>query len=123
MSEAKFRPIAEAPEGWQGINEATKTLGFKHSQYTRRLILEGKLDDPEPAERFQGKGYTKWMVSPKSLASYLEKVGVRGGSRRFTLKTDLENEEKVRAALDASGVEYTLELSYKGKAKESAEAE
>jgi len=127
MEKQEFTPIEKAPEGWMGIAEATKVLEVKHAQYTRRLLLEGKLDaaegeeGPNP-ERFQGKGYTKWLIPPEAIARYRARAATRSGLRRYTLRAEKEAEKAIRAALDASGVEYTLEFSYQPK-KEEEEAE
>jgi hypothetical protein len=124
-NKAEFRPISEAPEGWVGISEATNALGVKHAQYTRRLVLEGRLDTPDPCERFQGKGYSKWLISPASIAAYKAKAGQRSGLRRYTLRAEADQEQTIRDALNkALGQEnFTLEFSYQPKAEAEAEAE
>jgi len=98
-----------------GIREATEYLGFKHSQYTRRLVVEGRLDKPVPAEKRNLGHYSKWFIAKESLDYYLSKNRVRGGLRRFILRVDLENIEAIEEALRKTGIEYTLELAYKGK--------
>ena len=104
------------------IKDSTNVLGYKHSQYTRRLLLEGKLDTPlTPIKVEEGK-FKKWFIPIPSLYFYLENKVVRSSKRRFILKLDLEDKDKVEEALKASGVEYTLELAYnKGKAKAKTE--
>lgn len=93
-----------------GLSKATKLLGFKYSQYTRRLVLEGKLG----AIKVKEAHYEKWYVALSSIDDYMEDTRRVNQLRRYIFKIDLENESKVREALDELGIEYDLELSYKG---------
>jgi len=95
------------------INDATKALNFRHAQYTRRLVHEGKL----VALKVQYEHYPKWMISIGSILEYNSNTRRSNGLRRFILKFDLQNEEKVRAALEALEIPFDLELSYQKKSK------
>ena len=114
---AKDSRKPKAPEGFVDIKEATELLGFKHTQYTRRLLAEG---DPETGtglwgKKVQYKGFSKWWIDLKSIEAYQETHRREMMGRRFVLNTALENEERIRAALDALDIEFKLELSYKSK--------
>lgn len=109
-----------APLGEEGkrvpflsIKDSTTFLDFNHTQYTRRLLKEGKFDKPlEPLEVDQGK-YVQWFIAIPSLAAYRDSRVERSSKRRFTLWMDLEERERVEEAIKALGVDYKLELSYK----------
>ena len=105
------------------ISDSTSILGFKYSQYTRRLLLEGKLDKPYLPLKVKEENFSKWYISIESLMEYLKGRVVRDGSRRFILKANLEDKEKIEKALKGIGVEFTLELAYvKGKGKKVKKA-
>jgi len=110
----------EAPqEGikYLDLKAVTKYAGFAHDIYTRQLLRQGKFDYPAPPVKEEHKGYWKWMIPAASVDHYLQSRKVRTGKRRFILKMDLEDAEKARKALKAAGIEHTLELSFKKKAK------
>ena len=48
----------EVDTNYVSINDATKLLNFKYAQYTRRLVLEGKLN----AIKVQYAHYAKWQI-------------------------------------------------------------
>ena len=98
-----------------GITGATKLLGFAHAQYTRRLVIEGKLE----AIKVQLPHYSKWFISRAGIKGYLSGARRTTSHRRYILKMDLDQEQKVRDALKAAGVEFDLELAYKGKDEEA----
>lgn len=107
----------EAPEGFVDIKEATVIMGFKHALYVRQLLSRG---NPEKGtglwgKKLQYKGYKKWWIDLKSIENYIETHRREAQGRRFILNTALENESKIRKALDALGIEYKFALSYKGK--------
>ena len=97
------------------IIEATKYLRIKHDQYTRRLLHEGKFDTPLVAEKRDMGHYSKWFIAKVSLDYYQEHKRIRSGQRRFLLRADLDQESKIRKALDKLQIDYTLELSYQKK--------
>ncbi len=112
------------------IKDSTSILGYKHSQYTRRLLLEGKFDSKEttlpysPIKIKEGK-FSKWYIPISALYSYLNSRVKRDDTRRFILRFPIEELGEVEKALKASKVEYTLELAYKkgqgnGKTKSKA---
>ena len=116
MSENKSRK-PEVPEGFADIKEATELLGFKHPQYTRRLLAQG---DPEKGtglwgKKQQYKGFSKWWISKKAIEAYLQTHRREARGRRFILNTALENEAAIRKALDGLKIEYRLELAYTPK--------
>ena len=105
------------------ISDSTVILGFKYSQYTRRLLLEGKLDKPYLPLKVKEENFSKWYISIESLMEYLKGRVVRDGSRRFILKANLEDRGKIEKALKGIGVDFTLELAYiKGKSKKVKKA-
>lgn len=115
------------------IKDSTSILGYKHPQYTRRLLLEGKFDGEmtslpfSPIKIKEGK-FSKWFIPVKALYSYLNSRTERDSTRRFILRLNMEDLGKVEEALKASKVEYTLELAYKkgqgnGKARKAAPKE
>jgi len=95
---------------FSSISKSTKKLGFKYSQYTRRLLLQGKLGGIKVKEQH----YEKWYISNESIENYMNEHRRTQQLRRFVLKMDLENRDKVEQVLDELGIEYELELSYKG---------
>lgn len=102
--------------GFIGIKEATTYLGVAHSIYTRQLLLEGKFDEPTLPKKVEHKGYKKWWIAKVSLDAYRNSPRRRRvGLRRYLLRVDSKEESKVRKALDALGVEYTLEYTYKAR--------
>ena len=111
---------------YTSIKDSTEVLGFKYSQYTRRLLKEGNFDplktglEIEPL-KVKEKNFTKWFIPLKAIKHYLNNRVERDNTRRFILRTALENREVIEEALKAIGVEYTLELAYiKGKKKASS---
>lgn len=130
----KYVGIVEEVEGknipFTSIKDSTSILGYKHPQYTRRLLLEGKFDGEttslpfSPIKIKEGK-FSKWFIPVKALYSYLSSRTERDSTRRFILRFNMEDLPKVEKALKASKVEYTLELAYKkgqgnGKSKSKA---
>jgi len=112
----KFKEMEQ--KGYIGIKEATTYIGVAHSIYTRQLLLEGKFDEPIAPVKVQHKGFKKWWISKKSLQAHLDRPSRRrAGLRRYLLRVDSKEEPRVRAALDALKVEYTLEYTYKAKAE------
>lgn len=111
------------------IKEATRFLGFKHQQYTRRLLLEGKLDGkvetvkgeevyPLKAIRVKEKNFSKWYIAIPALVAYQAARQVRSAGRRYILRIDTSDLEKVNALLTKGKISYTLEPAYKpGKGK------
>lgn len=115
MTKVKASRKPTAPEGYVSIVEATKVLGFKYDQYTRRLLLEDKLKGQKKVY----KGFSKWWISLESIEKYKATSRRVEAGRRFILKIDLDKEDAVRAALvQICGEEgFTLKLSYKPKAE------
>lgn len=114
------------------IKEATRFLGFKHQQYTRRLLLEGKLDGqveqvegkedtyPQKAIRVKEKSFSKWYIAIPALVAYQAARQVRSAGRRYILRIDSADLDKVNSLLTKGKVEYTLEPAYKpGKGKKA----
>ncbi len=100
-------------ENYLSINDSTRMLNFKHSQYTRRLVLEGKLR----ALKIRYSHYSKWEIEVKSIIEYNSNVRRSKGLRRFILRFDLKNESRVREVLESLNIKYELELSYQKKTK------
>ena len=104
----------EVDTNYVSINDATKLLNFKYAQYTRRLVLEGKLN----AIKVQYAHYAKWMILRKSIENYTtNKRRNVNGARRFILRTAIENQSKVQEALEKLDIVFELELSYIKKSK------
>ena len=116
-SKVKVSRKPEGPEGFVSIKEATVLLGFKYDQYTRRLLLEDKLEGLKK----QYKGFSKWWISLSSIETYKSTSRRVEAGRRFILKIDLDKEDAVRAAIaqicGADG--FSLSLSYKPKTEEA----
>lgn len=102
-------------DGFMTIKQATRYAEFAHDIYTRQLLREGKFDEPVAPVKVEFKGYSRWEIAKASVDAYLASRSSRTTGRRFILKTDLENESLIRAALDELKIEYTLNLSYKPK--------
>lgn len=140
----KKRDADRAPEEYRdylSILEATGVLGFKHSQYTRRLLHEsvaaiaegGEPKFPWPEDgrplaiKLEMQGYEKWYIHPDSVAGYSPKASPIGGSgmRRYVLRfqESLMDADAVAEALtaafgDAGPDTWVLEPAYKpGKSK------
>jgi hypothetical protein len=121
------------------INEATAELGFKHAQYTRRLlhesvtaIGEGKepkfpwpTDDRPLALKMDMGPFEKWFINPTSVAGYAPKAtGIGQGMSRWILRinpdahTDKEFFEALEAAFgEQSKDNYLLEKQKSSKKK------
>ena len=84
---------SDIDENYLSINDAPKLLNFKHAQYTRRLVHESKL----VALKVQYEHYPKWMISIGSILEYNSNTRRSNGLRRFILRFDLRNEERVRS--------------------------
>lgn len=114
---ARVKPVG--PKDHVDIKEATVILGFKHDLYTRQLLSRGnpKTGTGLWGQKIQYKGYSKWWISLESIENYKATHRREAQGRRFILNTALENEVKIREALDALGIEYKLGLSYKSKSK------
>ena len=124
VGENSYIGVVQEVEGkkvpFTSISDSTLILGFKYSQYTRRLLLEGKLDKPYLPLKVKEENFSKWYISIESLMEYLKGRVVRDGTRRFILKANLEDKGKIEEALKGAGVKYTLELAYvKGKGKKA----
>jgi hypothetical protein len=102
--------VVTPPVGWLGISGIADETGYQ-PQYVRKLVLDDKIE----AIKIGRKGYEKWYINPNSAEEYRQSSNTRGGKRRFIFKTDLENEDAVRQALDEAGIDYDLELQYQPK--------
>jgi hypothetical protein len=101
------------PEGWLSLLDMSKTTELT-AQYLRTRVLKGTV----AAVKMSNGSISKWFLDPKTI-----KRGVRSGLRRYLLRTDSSNEDKIREALDDLDIEYTLELAYTPKDEaEAAEA-
>ena len=98
-------------KNYKGIKESQKYLELGYSQYVRRLLLQGKLE----GIKVDMGHYRKWFIFQGSLDQYLENSRRTEQARRFILRAELEDREAIEEALEAAGIEYSLELAYKGK--------
>lgn len=98
-------------EGYSDIPLATRTIGIAYPQYTRRLLLEGKLF----GIKVDTKGGSKWFIDNGSIEAYKYATSGEGKVRNYTLKIAKVDEDKVRKLLDKAGVEYSLEIAYKSE--------
>ena len=101
----------ELKANYVGIKAAQKRMGLGYSQYVRRLLLQGKL---EGIKADMGH-YRKWFISLKSIEQYMDNSRRTEQARRFILRAELEDREAIEKALKAAGIEFELELAYKGK--------
>jgi hypothetical protein len=108
LAEAEEVTETELKDNYCSISKATKQLGFKYSQYTRRLLLQGKLAGIKVAEQH----YQKWYINNDSIDRYMNNHRRTEQLRRFILRADLEQQAAIRSALDELGIEYELELAY-----------
>jgi hypothetical protein len=99
------------PKDYVGIKGAKAELGVGYTQYVRRLLLEGKLE----GVKLDHGHYRKWHIYRPSIDRYMEEHRRTEQARRFILRAELEDREKIEAALDEAGIDYSLELAYKGK--------
>lgn len=113
----RYVGIVQEDVAYLDIPEATRLLGVRYPQYTRRLLLAGRLDIPHPAVSVPVAGFSKWYISVESVQHYLQNRGSygRGGTRRYILHAERRDEPSIRRALDDLGVKYTLEFAYKSK--------
>ena len=97
-------------ESFTDIPGGTRAIGIAYPQYTRRLLLEGRISGIKVAT----KGGSKWFLDLGSIEAY--KYDTRGGGkvRNYTLKIAKDSEAKVRKALDKLGIEYDLTIAFKG---------
>ncbi len=102
---------AERFATFAGIKDSRPLLGVAHDLYVRQLLHAGRIE----GVKVQLKGYTKWFIDPSSIAYYTANKARRSGLRRYLLRANSTDERAIREALDATGIEYTLEISYKKK--------
>lgn len=91
-----------------GLAKGSSLLGFAYPQYTRRLVLTGKLR----AIKIVVKGSLKWFIELKSIDNYKEKVARSNRLRNYTLRIRKDFESTVRKALDKLDIEYELEIAF-----------
>lgn len=104
---------AKLEKEYVGLSGAQAKMGVAHQQYVRRLTSQGKLE----GIKVDMGHYVKWWVSLKSIEAYMENNRRTEQARRYVLRIELEDEVKVRKALKDAGVDFSLELAYKGKDK------
>lgn len=92
-----------------GIIEATKKLGLAHAQYIRQLVWKGNLE----SVKVDLGQYKKWYVTKESISYYSEHHLRANQPRRYIIRIYPEDERQVRNALDATGIEYELEVGYR----------
>lgn len=134
----KQRDKEVAPQEYHdylSITEATKVMGFKHSQYTRRLLhdsVEAIGNEEEPklpwpsdgrplAVKLSMNGYDKWFIHPDSATNYEARAsGVGQGLRRYLFRFNLDwlTEDQVENLLEEHFGEqgedtYIFEPAYK----------
>lgn len=88
------------------IQEAPSLAGVGYTQYIRALLSQGKLEGVS----VQYRHYSKWLLFKPSLRSR----PTRTDGRKYLLYFDQQHEKAVRDALDSVGIQYRLELAYKG---------
>ena len=115
VDENPFKDITiERLKTFKGIKDSQSHVGAAHALYVRQLLHAGRIE----GVRVQYKGYTKWLIDPESIDYYHAHKATRSGLRRYLLRAKASNETAIREALDAIGIEYTLEFNYKkGKGK------
>jgi hypothetical protein len=98
-------------KGYSDIPRATRTIGIAYPQYTRRLLLEGKLFGIKVAT----KGGSKWFIDNGSIEAYKYATSGAGKVRNYTLKIAKADEKAVRKLLTDSGLGYSLTIAFKTK--------
>lgn len=97
-------------KNYKGIAGGKKYLGLAYPQYVRRLLLQGKLE----GIKVDHDHYNKWWIYIPSLDRYLENSRRTEQKRRFILRAELEDREVIERALEEAGIDFSLELAYKG---------
>lgn len=103
--------VADIRSKFVSIKGAHLTLGYGYEEYTRALLLQGKIE----GVKIQLKGYRKWFISKESIGYYLEHSARKGKPSRYILRIDKSTEGQVREALDSLNISYELEIAYRGK--------
>jgi len=98
---------------FKGIKDSREHVGAAHALYVRQLLHAGRIE----GIKLQYKGYQKWLIDPESIDYYHSHKATRSGLRRYLLRAKATDETAIRDALNALGIEFTLEFNYKGKAK------
>lgn len=101
---------AELDSDFVSIPDARQLLGTAYTTYVRKLLLEARIE----GVKIQYKGYTKWYISKVSCSHYVRHIGRKRKPRRYTLRIHTTDEPAVRECLDNLGIDYSLELAYKG---------
>lgn len=96
---------------YKGIKATREEMGLGYDVYVRRLLLEGKLE----GIKVDHGHYNKWHIYIPSVERYMEEHRRTEQARRFILRAELEDRAKIEKALDEAGIQYELELAYKGK--------
>ena len=104
LTEERFRTF-------KGIKATRPIMGVAHDLYVRQLLHAGRIE----GVKAKCKGYTKWFIDPVSVEYYQSHKATRTGLRRYLLRINAADESVVSEALNALGIEYTLEISYKKK--------
>lgn len=107
----------EVVGGFVKIKDATPLLSMKNPDYVRRLLSQGKLE----GILVRARGHVVWLISRNSIQYYTEHKAKRFAHRRYTLKIDQIDEDRVRAALDQLDIFYELTLAYKRKPRNDEE--
>jgi len=113
--EAGDDPFAELTverfKTFKGIKDSRTHVKASHDLYVRQLLHAGRIE----GVKVQFKGYSKWLIDPVSIDYYHAHKATRSGLRRFLLRAHRKDGTAIRDALEAIGIEYTLELNYKKK--------
>jgi len=96
---------------FKGIKDSREHVGAAHDLYVRQLLHAGRIE----GVKVQYKGYQKWLIDPESIDYYHAHKATRSGLRRYLLRANRKDESRIRDALEAIGIEFTLELNYKKK--------
>jgi hypothetical protein len=96
---------------FSSIRDAASKLRIKNPEYVRRILLTGGLEGIKTQE----PGYQKWWISPESIEIYKRKQQKRAKLRRYILYIAINDEAWIRETFDHAGIEYKLEVAYKGK--------
>lgn len=127
--------IVPAPYNtWLSLKEATERMGYKHAQYVRKLVQEGKLGDyGTDYVKVDMGAYQQWLINPESADAYRDSTkgtfGSQGGIRRFLVRVDSDrlDPDQIKEVLEAefgpsgdpSGDDHTYEFgpAWTGKSK------
>jgi hypothetical protein len=82
---------------WYSLAEAAESMGYKHAQYIRQLVIGKKLGEyGKDFVKVDMGNFEKWLINPASCEAYKERVSTGAGGfgapglRRYLIRFNTE---------------------------------